>query len=115
MDKNSVTGLILIAVILFGFTFFQSKQARKAAALQAQQDSIALAQRIAAVDTVVSTVPVNPGQDALVTAGQGAADATGEGKESIYKDPSLRSASTRESSSAPATSTSRSPRRPTPP
>ena len=98
MDKNSVTGLILIAVILFGFTFFQSKQARKAAALQAQQDSIALAQRIAAGDTVVSTVPVNPGQDALVTAGQGAADAIGEGKESIYKDPSLDAAHSGEAS-----------------
>ena len=43
MDKNSVTGFILIAVILFGFTFYQSRQSRKAAALRAQQDSIALA------------------------------------------------------------------------
>ena len=44
MDKNSVIGFILIALIFIGFTFFQSGRARKAAELQAQQDSIALAQ-----------------------------------------------------------------------
>lgn len=44
MDKNSVIGFILIALIFIGFTFFQSGRARKAAKLQAQQDSIALAQ-----------------------------------------------------------------------
>lgn len=44
MDKNSVIGFILIALIFIGFTFFQSNRARKAAELQAQQDSIALAQ-----------------------------------------------------------------------
>ena len=40
MDKNSVIGFILIALIFIGFTFFQSDRARKAAELQAQQDSI---------------------------------------------------------------------------
>ena len=44
MDKNSVIGFILIALIFIGFTFFQSDRARKASELQAQQDSIALAQ-----------------------------------------------------------------------
>ena len=44
MDKNSVIGFVLIALIFIGFTFFQSDRARKAAELQAQQDSIALAQ-----------------------------------------------------------------------
>ena len=44
MDKNSVIGFILIALIFIGYTFFQSDRARKAAELQAQQDSIALAQ-----------------------------------------------------------------------
>lgn len=46
MDKNSVIGFILIALIFIGFTFFQSDRARKAAELQAQQDSIALAQML---------------------------------------------------------------------
>ena len=44
MDKNSIIGFILIALILFGFTFFESSQARKRAEQQRQLDSIALAQ-----------------------------------------------------------------------
>ena len=44
MDKNSVIGFILIALILFGFTFFESSQARKRMEAQRQLDSIALAQ-----------------------------------------------------------------------
>ena len=43
MDKNSVIGFILIAVILFGFTFFQSRQSRQRMEEQRIQDSIALA------------------------------------------------------------------------
>ena len=44
MDKNSIIGFVLIALILFGFTFFESSQARKRAEAQRQLDSIALAQ-----------------------------------------------------------------------
>ena len=44
MDKNSIIGFILIAFILFGFTFFESRQSRKRAEEQRQLDSIALAQ-----------------------------------------------------------------------
>ncbi|MBR4809895.1 MAG: membrane protein insertase YidC [Bacteroidales bacterium] len=44
MDRNSVIGFILIALILFGFTFYESSQARKRAEQQRQLDSIALAQ-----------------------------------------------------------------------
>ncbi|MCR5352295.1 MAG: membrane protein insertase YidC [Bacteroidales bacterium] len=51
MDKNSVIGFILIAVVFIGFSVFQSGQARKQAELQAQLDSVArveaLAQRAA--------------------------------------------------------------------
>ena len=42
MDKNSIIGFVLIAAIFIGFTFFQTKQARKRAELQAQLDSVAL-------------------------------------------------------------------------
>ncbi len=41
MDKNSIIGFILIGVILFGFTFYQSKEQKKQALIQAKQDSIA--------------------------------------------------------------------------
>ena len=61
MDKNSVIGFILIALIFIGFTFFQSDRARKAAELQAQQDSIALAQmppqRMASETVLESAAP----------------------------------------------------------
>ena len=43
MDKNSIIGFVLIAAILFGFTFFESRQARIRAEQQRQLDSIALA------------------------------------------------------------------------
>ena len=78
MDKNTVIGFILIAVILFGFTFYQKRQATKAAEWQAQQDSIALANRLPE-DTVeiVPAVPVQAPAPAPETA--------------IYKDESLNS------------------------
>ena len=69
MDKNSVIGFILIAAIFIGFTFFQSRQARKRAELQAQLDSVALAQsveaqlaeaeRIASMPDSIKTLPGN--------------------------------------------------------
>ena len=46
MDKNSVIGFILIAAIFIGFSVFQSRQMRKQAELQAQLDSVALAQSV---------------------------------------------------------------------
>ncbi|MBR5925602.1 MAG: membrane protein insertase YidC [Bacteroidales bacterium] len=90
MDKNSVTGFILIALILFGFTFYQSRQARKAAEWQAQQDSIALAQRIAAGDTVITVVPVDNAEAPAVAAPAPQA--------AIYKDAALEAAHNAEAS-----------------
>lgn len=81
MDKNSVIGFILIALIFIGFTFFQSDRARKAAELQAQQDSIALAQmppqRMASEAVLESAAP------------EGESDAS----VAIYKDSLLENAS----------------------
>lgn len=59
MDKNSIFGFILIAAILFGFTFFQSREARKRdAANQAYADSVALVQGVA--EEVADFVPEAP-------------------------------------------------------
>ena len=49
MNKNSIIGFILIGVIMFGFTWYQSKQYSKQAEIQAQLDSIALAEQMAAM------------------------------------------------------------------
>ena len=46
MDKNSVIGFILIAVIFIGFSVFQSGQMRKQAELQTQLDSVARAEAL---------------------------------------------------------------------
>ena len=47
MDKNSVIGFILIAAIMFGFTWYESSQSRKRIEAQRQLDSIARAEAIA--------------------------------------------------------------------
>ena len=80
MDKNSVIGLILIAAILFGFTFFQSRKAREQMALQAQLDSIALAEQIANAswETAIDTAAIAAGADSLSIQ-----------PSAIYKDSSL--------------------------
>ena len=82
MDKNSVIGFILIALILFGFTFFQSRQSRKRLEEQRIQDSIALAQM--PKDTLVpGAVQVEDAQlQAAVPAGESA----------IYADTLLEAA-----------------------
>ena len=40
MDKNTIIGIVLMGLLLFGFTFYQNKQYQKQAAYQAQLDSI---------------------------------------------------------------------------
>ena len=40
MNKNTIIGIVLIAAILFGFSWYTSKQAQEQMALQAKQDSI---------------------------------------------------------------------------
>ena len=54
MNKNSIIGFVLIGVIMFGFSWYQSKQYQKQAEVQAQLDSIALAEKMAemAIDSV---------------------------------------------------------------
>ena len=57
MDKNTLTGFVLIGLILFGFTWYQSKQYQKQAEYQAQLDSIYRvehAAEIAAQDSILA-------------------------------------------------------------
>ena len=84
MDKNSIVGFILIALIFIGFTMFQSRQARKRLAEQAQLDSIA---RVEAL----SRQPAE-GLD-LAAAGDSAGLARSAVAPAIYKDSSLEAAS----------------------
>ena len=47
MDRNSIIGFVLIALILFGFMGYQSRQVKKQQAIQAQLDSARLAEEYA--------------------------------------------------------------------
>ena len=59
MNKNTIIGFVLIGVILFGFTWFQSKQYEKQVAYQEQQDSIARAEQLAQykADSIAGRLP----------------------------------------------------------
>ena len=86
MDKNSIIGIALIGVIIFGFTWFQSRDYKKRMELQAQQDSIAMVESLAraAMDTAsvivetsdstaVAQEPVSIYKDSLLEASHSAA------------------------------------------
>ena len=49
MNKNTIIGFLLIGVIMFGFTWYQSRQYQEQVAVQAQLDSIARVEQMAAM------------------------------------------------------------------
>ena len=49
MNKSNIIGIVLIGVIMFGFTWYQSKQYEKQMEAQAQLDSIARVEQMAAM------------------------------------------------------------------
>ncbi len=92
MDKNSIIGFVLIGLLLFGFTFWQSKQYQKQAAIQAEQaaeqarlDSIYYAEHKAELDSIAAL------QAAADTLGAVLPE-PGAAPVSIYKDAALESA-----------------------
>ena len=90
MDKNSITGIILIGLILFGFTWYQSKQYQRQAEYQAQLDSIARVERAAqyARDSVM----------ALSMGADTSSFAASPAQTSIYKDSLLEASHAAEAS-----------------
>ena len=49
MNKNTIIGFVLIGVIMFGFTWYQSKNYKEQMEAQAQLDSIARVEQMAAM------------------------------------------------------------------
>ena len=49
MNKNNIIGFVLIGLIMFGFSWYQSRQYREQAEAQAQLDSIARVEQMAAM------------------------------------------------------------------
>lgn len=54
MDKNTITGFILIAILLIGFSYYNQDQYTEQAAQQARQDSIALVEQARAKKKAVA-------------------------------------------------------------
>ncbi|MDY6182349.1 MAG: membrane protein insertase YidC, partial [Candidatus Cryptobacteroides sp.] len=84
---NTITGFVLIGLILFGFTWYQSRQYDKQIAYQAQLDSIAAVERAAgmAAESIADSLQASAAEE-------GAA-APVQGKAAIYKDSLLNLAS----------------------
>ena len=88
MDKNSLIGFVLIAAVLFGFTWYESAQGRKRIEAQRVADSIARAEAIARgeIDTTAAAavLPLQE-EDAL-------REVAAQKQQAIYKDSSLEQA-----------------------
>lgn len=85
MNKNSVIGFILIFVIFFGFTWYQSRQYEKQVEYQAQQDSIARAQQAYADSLWLAEHP----EDSLSSATAQRQRSSAPLRQRIYKDSLL--------------------------
>jgi len=89
MDKNSIIGFVLIAFIIGGFTFYQSRQYKKQVEVQQQIDSVARAEaRAQFVEDSIKAAAL----DSLVLAGDSAAIAETTPEAIVYKDSLLSSA-----------------------
>ena len=64
MNKNTIIGFVLIGLIMFGFSFYQSKQYQKQAEAQAQIDSIAMVER--AMQAAADSAKVDSGETTAV-------------------------------------------------
>ena len=62
MDKNSIIGFVLIGIIMFGFSWYQSKEYKAQLEIQAQADSIAQVEAAAAMALDSTFRAQNPGQ-----------------------------------------------------
>ncbi len=97
MNKNTIIGFVLIGLILFGFTWFQSKQYDKQVAYQNQLDSIARAERLAQwkADSAAGLLPF---QDTSASASVQQIVEAEQPHAAIYKDSLLETAHNAEAS-----------------
>ena len=89
MDKNSITGFVLIAMVLFGFTYYQARQTKAQLAEQAQLDSIAAVEAAKAAEYASTLQPVVTTTDSLTDETVAAIPS------SIYKDSLLEASHSR--------------------
>ena len=92
MDKNSIIGFVLIALIMFGFFGYQSRQVKKQQALQAQLDSARIAEEYAQWQIDSAYRAEHPEAALAPEASAPAASQV------LYSDPLLNEAATAEAS-----------------
>ena len=92
MDKNSIIGFVLIALIMFGFFGYQSRQVKKQQALQAQLDSARIAEEYAQWQIDSAYRAEHP---EVALAPEASAPAASQ---VLYSDPLLNEAATAEAS-----------------
>ena len=92
MDKNSIIGFVLIALILFGFMGYQSHQARKQQEYQHQLDSIAAAEAYAQWQADSAWRAAHPEADSAAAVVPGSSAAM----QPMYSDSLLNAAATAE-------------------
>lgn len=88
MNKNSVIGFILIFVILFGFSWYQSRQYQKQVEYQAQLDSIARAEKAYADSLWLAEHP----EDTVAQSGPAQGPRGMSSRPNIFKDSLLDAA-----------------------
>ncbi len=90
MDRNTIIGFVLIAVILVGFSWYQSRQFKKQAARQAEQDRIEMEEARVADSINRAEHPELYAKDTVsYEAGYDAGTAAAAAKRNSYKDPLL--------------------------
>ena len=57
MDRNSIIGFVLLAAILFGYTWYSTPTAEEAARMQRQQDSLAAVELEQRADQAAAELP----------------------------------------------------------
>ena len=87
MDKNTITGVVLMGVLLLGFTFYQNKQYQKQAAYQATLDSIAAVESFRADSLAAVEAAARAAADSLVESA-----VISQPQASVYKDSLLEAA-----------------------
>jgi len=93
MNKNTIVGFILIGVILFGFSWYQSREYRKQAEFRAQQDSIARVEMLARIAEDSIRRAEHPELYAVQDAAVSETGDAGTGVLTVYKDTVLNKAS----------------------